>query len=429
MKTVNVARLDGLTKASAKPDSTRFVVLGGTTPVISPENLQTDIGSPCSAIILLDHIEQPEFTDTLSRAPDPAVPVADFFGNHPLRRDFSGSNLDNESITELTKCVAPISRRLNEIPFRSNAADRSGLTILRLAYSRKAPAKALLTPASPLTVQYPLVGTAPETRRELESLADMDLLRRRHFARTHACGNCGSSRMHVYEACPGCGGADLTEDTLIHHYRCGCHEPKSRFASGRFLICPKCRRELRHLGVDYGKPGKISVCGTCGASTSEPLAHFICMDCSTVMPADSAAATDWYDYDITEEGMRSLREGRLPRFEIASMLDGKTHAYSPREFRLLATQEMRVARRLKRPFSVACVSFPNIDMVRAQEGSATIDAALRTAVDTIAETMRAGDFVGTGPDMSILIGFPGTASAELVAVAEPDSANHSRGGH
>ena len=123
MKTVNVARLDGLTEASGKSDRMRFVVLGGTAPVISPENLQRDIGSPCSAIILLDHIEPPEFTDTLSRAPDPAVPIADFFGNHPLRRDFSGSNLDNESITELKQCVAPISRRLNEIPFR---AERGG---------------------------------------------------------------------------------------------------------------------------------------------------------------------------------------------------------------------------------------------------------------------------------------------------------------
>jgi hypothetical protein len=418
MDIVSAPPLNGVTDISAALESMRFLLLGGTAPAVPGVNLHADIGSPCAAIILRDHVEPAEFTDALARAPDPAVPVADFFGNHPLRHDFAASKLNDETIAELKKCVGPISRRLEEIPFRSNAEDRSGLTMLRLAYSRNAPAKALLTPRYPLTVQYPLVGTAAGTRRQLESLADMDLLRRRHFARTHACGKCGSARLHVFEACPGCGGGDLIEETLVHHYRCGCQEPESRFRSGELLVCPKCRRELRHVGVDYGKPGKIDLCRTCGAVASEPLAHFMCMDCSTVTPAESAATTDWYDYDITDEGLSSLRQGRLPRFEMAPLLEQSTHAYSPREFRLLAAQEMRVARRLKRPFSVARISFPSIEAVRAELGPAAIDSALRLAVDKIVETMRAGDFVGTGRAMSVVIGFPGTASADLGPVEE-----------
>jgi hypothetical protein len=36
-------------------------------------------------------------------------------------------------------------------------------------------------------------------------LAHLDLLRRRHFNRTHQCGKCASERLNTYEACPQCG--------------------------------------------------------------------------------------------------------------------------------------------------------------------------------------------------------------------------------
>jgi hypothetical protein len=35
-------------------------------------------------------------TDVLAKAPDPAVPIADFYGNHPLRRDFVDSYFKSE---------------------------------------------------------------------------------------------------------------------------------------------------------------------------------------------------------------------------------------------------------------------------------------------------------------------------------------------
>jgi GGDEF domain-containing protein len=203
------------------------------------------------------------------------------------------------------------------------------------------------------------------------------------------------------------------EETLVHHYRCGCQEPESHFAQGQLLICPKCRRALHHLGVDYNKPGKIVVCRACGAVNSDPIIHFVCLDCATVTPAEGAASTDWYHYDLTDEGMCALRDGRLPRFEIACLLERGTHAYSPHEFRLLAAEEMRVARQFQRSFSVARVSFPNIDAVRRALGPAATDVAVRHAVDAIVEAVRVSDFVGIGGAMSVVIGFPETAATDI----------------
>jgi hypothetical protein len=417
MQIASVQRNDGSSPASPAPSGRKFIVLGGPLPNISGLNLlnlEGRIGFHCDAIILLKHVDPPELADALAEAPDPAVPVADFFGNHPVRHDFIGSVLDNESAKEMEQRFAPIWRRLNEIPYRGQLQDRAGLTILRLAYSRDAPVKAAFDPGYPLTVWYPLLGTGTGVRQQLERLADQDMLRRRHFARTHACGKCGSARLQVYEACPTCGSADLAEEVLVHHYRCGCQEPESHFIQGNLLICPKCRRELRHLGVDYGKPGKIVVCRACGAANSEPNVNFVCMDCAAVTSAERAASTDWYHYDLTDMGLISLREGRLPGSEFAPLLGRNPRTYSPHDFRLLAAQEMRMARQYRHAFSVALISFPNLETIRRELGLVAADTAFQRAVDAIVATVRASDFVGISSSRtSVIVGFPGTAASNI----------------
>jgi Thaumarchaeal output domain 1 len=409
-----------LTLAPPTPVGRQFITLGGPVPDISRLkllNLEGVVGLHCDAIVLLKHIDPPELDSVLRRAPDPAVPIVDFFGNHSIRRDFIGSHLNDESALEMQKHLAPVWARLAELPFQSNQ-EGPGLTLLRLVYSRDTPAKATFDPGYPLTVNYPLVGAGGGTRDHLESLANQELLRRRHFTRTHSCGKCGSARLHVFEACPGCGGADLAEAGLIHHYRCGCQEPESRFIQDDLLVCPKCRRELRHLGVDYGKPGNIVICRTCGAVNSEPHIHFICMDCSAVTPAEDSVPMDWYHYDLTANGLSTLREGRLPQFGFNPKLKRVPRTYSAREFGLLAMQETRTARQFRRPLSVLRVSFPNIDAVRRDLGLAATDAAIRHVVDGIVGTVRPSDFVGIGGATSIVIGFPGLAATDIGPVED-----------
>lgn len=316
-----------------------FIVLGGPAPVISGLNLLNLDGpiESASGILLLKQIDAHDLDRVLREVSDPAVPVIDFYGNHSVRRDFIGPLLNDDSAKELRRALAPTWRRLSEIPFRSNQEDRAGLTVLRLAFSRDAAINATFVSNHELIVQYPLVGTSVGTRHQLELLADQDLLNRRHFTRTHACSKCGSARLHVYEACPKCGGADLIDEVLVHHYRCGCQEPESHFIHGLVLVCPKCHRDLRHLGVDYGKPGKIVLCRACGAVNSAPLVQFLCLDCLQVTHAETAASTDWHHYDLTANGLHSLREGRLPYFEFTPVRERKPRVYSPHEFRLLQT--------------------------------------------------------------------------------------------
>ena len=395
-----------------------FLVLGERPTAISGANLQAIASSPYAGIILTVRIEPVALASVLEQASDPAVPIADFASNQELRRDFVGTRFDLASFQELKQSFTPVWRRLEEIPFRSTRDDRADLTVLRLAYSRDTPIEAHYSPDLHQAVHYPLLGSGVGVRRRLEFLASMDLLRRRHFTRTHSCGRCGSARLNAYEACPGCGGADVLDETIVHHYRCGWQAPESQFVQGPILVCPKCRRELRHLGIDYGKPGNVLVCRQCGAANAEPAVRFACLDCAWVTTAAEAATTDWYHYDLTAHAMEALREGRLPRFEIGPLLDGRARACSPLEFRLLTREAVRVAQRYKRAFTVARLSITNVEALRGELGPMQLSAAFQLAVEAIVDALRAADFVSADSATSVVIGFPETAAKDVAVVLE-----------
>jgi len=407
MKTVKTKRQIRLKDRVETTDDSGFLTLG-TSPSIVPDSDPVLSDQPPLGIILIDRLEASELSALLERLPDPAIPIADFGNNHDVRHDFVGEGFDASSIEELKRRFAPIWRKLEELPFRAAREDRTEMTLLRVAYSRETMIEAKFVVDSPALVEYPMLGRGAGVRQRLEMLAGLDLLQRHHFTRTHVCGKCASARVHVCEACPACSSQDLVEESLVHHYRCGCKEPESHFVDGRKLVCPKCSRELRHFGVDYEKPGNITVCRGCGASNAEPNVQFVCLDCSAVTPSTDARTLDWYHYEFAEEGLRALRDGRLPRFDIARLLEGRTRAFSVQEFRLLATESLRVARRYGRQFTVVRLSLANIDELRGELGPLQMDLAFRVAVDAIVETLREADFVCADSATSALIGCPET---------------------
>ena len=188
---------------------------------------------------------------------------------------------------------------------------------------------------------------------------------------------------------------------------------ESRFAEGRTLICPKCRRELRHFGIDYDKPGSVTVCGGCGATNAEPTVQFVCLDCAGVTQSGDAETIDWYHYQLTDDGLTTLREGRLPRFEIGPLIEGTTRAYSLPEFQLLTTQALRVARRYGRPFAAARLSLANLGALRSEFGPVRTDVAFRFAVNSIVQSLRESDFASADGATSLLIGFPESSAKDV----------------
>jgi GGDEF domain-containing protein len=369
-------------------------------------------------IALTAPVDPSEMVAVLGFAADPALPVADFAANRGVRRDFEADGFNAANFSAAFAQFKPIWKRLAELPFRASRQERAELTALRLAFSRDVPIEASFVPDARWLIDYTLLGISPANRERLESLCDARALRRRYFTRTHSCVRCGSARLLAFEACPGCGSADLADERIVHHYRCGWQAPESQFIYGRQLACPKCRRELRHFGMDYGKPGMIVHCRGCGATSAEPDPRFSCLDCATVIPADQAPSVDWNHYDLTEEGLGALREGRLPTLAFEADVNARPAAHSIREFKLLAGATLRSARQFGRPFAVAELSSRNLGELRHTYEATEIDTALRQALAVTIDTVSESEFVAVTGGASLLIGFPETTAADAEKIAD-----------
>ena len=139
-----------------------------------------------------------------------------------------------------------------------------------------------------------------------EALADAGMLDRRFVDRHMVCANCRSHRMLAREECPSCRSAWLRNSAFIHHYSCAHCGPEEEYRHGSVLICPKCKKQLRHYGKDYDKPADVQVCGACGNATTEPVATFVCQDCTTRIDGDFVDTVDIHAYSLSGYAINCL---------------------------------------------------------------------------------------------------------------------------
>lgn len=126
------------------------------------------------------------------------------------------------------------------------------------------------------------------------------------------CPKCASVRVLFRDACGACGSPHVSPVTLVHHFKCAHQAPENAFiqSSGRY-VCPKCRRELRHFGLDYDKPGEHLVCAECGIESPEARAHGRCLDCGETFPADACVAIKINSFELTGQGEQMLADGHV----------------------------------------------------------------------------------------------------------------------
>ena len=189
----------------------------------------------------------------------------------------------------MQQALTPILHRLKELPFRADARIVEPMTLLRLAYSRERAGQSSLR--SGLSA-YCAVSAGRHRRGHPTSIGSIWLKAIYSTAvispaRTRAANAvrhaCMSMRPVPDAAAPTWPTKCLS---IIIAADAKSRNPISSRAISWFV--PSVVAALHHLGIDYGKPGKIVRCRSCGAVNSEPLVNFVCLDCSTVTPAERA---------------------------------------------------------------------------------------------------------------------------------------------
>jgi CheY-like chemotaxis protein len=125
------------------------------------------------------------------------------------------------------------------------------------------------------------------------------------------CPDCESPLLNCREACPSCSSVRIDITDLIHHFRCANVGPEKAFSSGKKLVCPKCREELRHIGVDYERPSETFSCPDCGDAFTEPAVEVLCFSCHAKHPVERCVIVQVKRYEATAQGRIAVKTGTL----------------------------------------------------------------------------------------------------------------------
>lgn len=250
------------------------------------------------------------------------LPVVDLTGRERRLADVALNAAAPDDWAGTAEVVAKFARNRFRLESRFERAENLRDQLLAYLFVSDRDFTPVHDPSHPACISYP--GGFPVTAvAAAEDLVTQGFLTR-HFAdRFYTCGSCQSRRLSVREECPGCRSADIEESELIHHFRCAHQAPEGAFRAGAQLICPKCKSALRHYGHDYDRPGKVFVCGSCGAWNSEPAVGFVCMDCGTHSDAEAISRQDVFSYALTAKARELLTGDARPfRMDAPQIMNG-----------------------------------------------------------------------------------------------------------
>ena len=128
----------------------------------------------------------------------------------------------------------------------------------------------------------------------------------RFIDRVHVCPNCGDSHLLFIECCPQCRRSDISQEQMIHHFRCANISPESSYAYDGQLVCPKCKRVLRHIGVDYDRPATVCTCSSCGNTFLNSAMKVVCTNCRNEMSPEELNPVDVWEYKFTRAGLAAF---------------------------------------------------------------------------------------------------------------------------
>lgn len=138
----------------------------------------------------------------------------------------------------------------------------------------------------------------------------LGFLSRSYIDTSHLCKNCQSGFLNYREICPKCSGHDLKARDLIHHFRCAYVGVEKDYIFKDKHVCPKCSSEIRNLGVDYDKPGKIFVCKDkkCNHEFQDAPIGVHCVDCKVEQSPEELIVKKIYSYELTTLGYEQVLE-------------------------------------------------------------------------------------------------------------------------
>jgi Zn finger protein HypA/HybF involved in hydrogenase expression len=139
-----------------------------------------------------------------------------------------------------------------------------------------------------------------------------------------ACSTCRSINLVINYLCQNCRASNFNRGNVLEHNKCGHADLETNFQEGNILICPKCQKELKLVGVDYFRVVSALKCKECQNIFTTPEISYDCNDCGN--SGFSLSDGTWeqiYSYELSPDKMEEIKQNIISLFPIERYLSDK----------------------------------------------------------------------------------------------------------
>lgn len=111
----------------------------------------------------------------------------------------------------------------------------------------------------------------------LKRLEEKSILQEINTRKEIGCRDCNSINVHQVYSCTRCDSENFRKTVLIEHFPCGNVSSKYDYEDDN---CPKCRKKIKIMGVDYKIHQNFNICSDCKEKFPTPNQKLICNNCS-----------------------------------------------------------------------------------------------------------------------------------------------------
>ena len=243
--------------------------------------------------------------------------------------ELADGQLKDQSIVPHFALIEQILSRTQEVmEVDSNFKGRKILLkLIHFLYSRDKPLEPVPTKNSHTGYSFPFLEANiknfeyQEIFDLLEAGVEKGLLKPEFVDKLHLCSVCNGGFINYREVCPKCGTGKHVSQHTIHHFVCGYVGPESDFVDHNRMICPKCDRQLRHIGVDYDKPSLIMECEN-GHVFQDPVIETFCFSCNDKNSIESLKEYTVNAFNLTASGANVAVSGKAKTEKQNKELEG-----------------------------------------------------------------------------------------------------------
>ena len=327
----------------------------------------------------------------------------------------------NKILNIIEKLREKIGERIRALNIYSEIPDTNIiLKIIRYIYTRGGEIKPIRDAFSAYGLSYPPIENFL-AKSDFSVFNIFDLLEDRYFLlgeffeKVHFCNNCYFAFLNFMEICPNCKSGDLMIENLIHHFPCAYVAPEDDFRKDSSLICPKCSKELKGIGVDFDRPATIYRCNNCGYVTQDPEVKTVCFNCGKESDPEDLILKTIKIYKITALGESVAIYGMESLFY--SILKENIDLLSYEQFLIVLKLEIERCKRYKIASSLLAFQFDNVNFLYEKLGSKTQELFKEISV-IIRKVIRKSDVITMINENLIIIILPHTSKNNALIVID-----------